>query len=86
MFKKALDNGNECLYIRDMANQEEGDIIMTARQALAEAIGEGYRVVITNHAEYNLLFFDEDKVVFASRNYIDDLCRQNVVKSQKSKL
>lgn len=42
-----------------------------AEQALTEAIGEGYRVVITNHAEYDLLFFDEDKVVFASKQFLE---------------
>ena len=88
MFGEDVEKRKECLYNRNMSNQEEeGDFIMIqVEQALTEAIGEGYRVVITNHAEYNLLFFDEDEVVFVSRRYIDDFCRQNVVKTQKIKL
>lgn len=72
MFVKDIDKRNKCLYSRNMTDQEEGDVIMTqAEQALTEAIGEGYRVVITNHAEYDLLFFDEDKVVFASKQFLE---------------
>ena len=72
MFENDIDKKKKCSYSIDTANREGGNKRMSqAEQALMEAIGEGYRIVIINHAEYNILFFDEDKVIFVSKQYIE---------------
>lgn len=38
-------------------------------QALSEAIGEGYRIVTTDQTFFDLLFFDDDKVVLIRCTY-----------------
>ena len=38
-------------------------------QALLAAIGEGYRIVTTDQKFFDLLFFDEDKVVLIRSTY-----------------
>lgn len=38
-------------------------------QALSAAIGEGYRIVTTDQSFFDLLFFDDDKVVMIGRTY-----------------
>ena len=41
-----------------------------ARQALAKAVAAGYRVVITKHIDYGIMFFDKERIVFVSWQYI----------------
>lgn len=72
MFDKEAKKRKICLQNKNKHIDKGGKRVMTqAEQALAEAIGEGYRIVITDHANYFILFFDEDEVVFISKQYIN---------------